>query len=599
MKSIRIDKVEIQAFKSFVEDTVSLPIGGFNFLGGRNELEPQLGANGAGKSSFWDAICWCFYGTDALGNRASDLVHRGAKRPIVKVGLVGDEGEETTIERHGNPNKLLMDGSPVEQAAVDFALGLNAQRFLQSVLFAQKGDQFYEMKAPERGLLMDSILDLGHWLELSEKASKQAAEYERELRAIELRYERAKGAIPPPEETNELIRQQKAWSDGAEAKLAELVEQVERIEKALPILQAKEDALRQKHTVIDAELTQALRDQDSLAENIQKIRGKLAHDQAAQRHIEQRLQFFEQTMVCPTCEQKIGAMHVVKVAKEVKAEEAALTERIAPLLEQQQDYDHEWQLLIERRKALQVRARSYDTDLSIAHSDSITCKRRLDDAVIAMQFALDALSDDPYARQIAGLQERERRALAECKACQDETIKQMAAFRHADYWKSGFKKVRLFLIKQALAFLELETSNAAQSLGLLGWKIEYVTEVETKSGSLKAGIAIRITDPSADGPCLLQSGGEEQRIRMAVTIGIASMIQRMAGVDYGIEIWDEPTAHLSAEGISDMLECLRNRASVTSKAVWIVDHQIQLHTGFDRSWLVRKTEQGSIIEKGN
>jgi DNA repair exonuclease SbcCD ATPase subunit len=166
-----------------------------------------------------------------------------------------------------------------------------------------------------------------------------------------------------------------------------------------------------------------------------------------------------------------------------------------------------------------------------------------------------------------------------------------------DYWRQGFKRVRLFQTKQSLDLLRLEVANAAQSLGLLGWTIDFVTEVETKSGSMKQGVQIVVTSPQASGSWEVWSGGEGQRIRLAVAIGLASLIQRMAGVFYTFEIWDEPSAWLSPEGINDLLDCLAQRAQITGKTVWVVDHRALDVGMFSQVWQVTKTNTGSSVQR--
>ena len=73
------------------------------------------------------------------------------------------------------------------------------------------------------------------------------------------------------------------------------------------------------------------------------------------------------------------------------------------------------------------------------------------------------------------------------------------------------------------------------------------------------------------------------------------MIQRMSGVRYTFENWDEPSAWLSQEGIEDLLESLRERAVVAKKAIWIVDHRALGSGGFSQVWQAVKTDSGSSL----
>jgi len=63
-----------------------------------------------------------------------------------------------------------------------------------------------------------------------------------------------------------------------------------------------------------------------------------------------------------------------------------------------------------------------------------------------------------------------------------------------------------------------------------------------------------------------------------------------------LEVWDEPTAHLSVQGVEDLLDFMYDRAHNDGKQLWLVDHR-SLDAGyFDGGVTVAKTEFGSTIE---
>ena len=63
---MKLELVRIRGFRTFTEDVeYEFPEGGFHLVMGRNDAEPKLGANRTGKSTFWDAVCWCGWGKTA------------------------------------------------------------------------------------------------------------------------------------------------------------------------------------------------------------------------------------------------------------------------------------------------------------------------------------------------------------------------------------------------------------------------------------------------------------------------------------------------------------------------------------------------------
>ena len=60
-----------------------------------------------------------------------------------------------------------------------------------------------------------------------------------------------------------------------------------------------------------------------------------------------------------------------------------------------------------------------------------------------------------------------------------------ALLANTQYWVSGFKEVKLMLINDILAQLEIEVNNNLYQLGLVGWKIEFASEFVNKLESPK------------------------------------------------------------------------------------------------------------------
>jgi energy-coupling factor transporter ATP-binding protein EcfA2 len=68
------------------------------------------------------------------------------------------------------------------------------------------------------------------------------------------------------------------------------------------------------------------------------------------------------------------------------------------------------------------------------------------------------------------------------------------------------------------------------------------------------------------------------------------------GRPLGFEIWDEPTHHVSARGIDDVLDCLAQRAQVEKKQVWLIDHHTLEYGGFAGVVNVTMKQDGSHLE---
>ncbi len=165
-----------------------------------------------------------------------------------------------------------------------------------------------------------------------------------------------------------------------------------------------------------------------------------------------------------------------------------------------------------------------------------------------------------------------------------------------DFWVAGFKRVRLYVVETALQQLEIEVNNNLVSLGLTDWQITFDIERETKSGGVTKGFTVFIYPPGRTEPVRWEAfgGGATQRLRLAGNLGLANLIMERAGLRSEIEIYDEPSHHMSTQGVDDLLATLQNRAQTEGKKIWIIEHH-SLDFAFDGQLVAIKDAKGSRL----
>ncbi len=177
-----------------------IKIGGF--LGHQNESEIDFssaglwlvhGANGSGKSSFWDALMYAFFKKARGGINLTDLIHdREPKAQIcVEFVLNGQLFQiDCEIKRRGNNSHFLREKSGDDlrtiakgneiKSWVDKNLKMTAETFTSGVLLEQgEADAFFKADASKRkGVLLD-LLNLRFYRNLGIRAADQRKEYKR------------------------------------------------------------------------------------------------------------------------------------------------------------------------------------------------------------------------------------------------------------------------------------------------------------------------------------------------------------------------------------------------------------------------------------
>lgn len=593
MRYVSLGYMYIKDFKSFIgPHEIELSQGpGLKYVSGVNQITPRLGSNGSGKTTIWDAVIWCWTGYSIRGHRAADLVSWGTKEPHVVTGFTIND-VDYSIERIGSPNRLTINGVPAEQHEVD-ALLLSRERLLHSVVFGQSVDFFLDLSIPKRGELLDQVLGLDLWLTLADNASTKAATLDRQAAQI---------------------LSDTTYNTGLHSGLAGQIKSVMDADKTwgkqwrteidanTKIMQTNEDTLRTLEFKRDTMPVPSPATLDTLQRQISEsnealivTRRELVICQEWIAQNDEQYQFFQQHTTCPTCQQQITSAF----RQDKLAYHGATTEQLqenyhailanedaasAVNVEAQQRYSEEY-----------TRSQNIQRETAVLDRDIANLKHTIQGQVDVIQHKLTH-PNNPYTAQLNGLRTSLNEISAiltrlgnEHKEVKGEQIKH-------EYWKTGFKKVRLYQVKCVLARLQLETANAANRLGIGDWTIEYATEVETRSGSMKAGVQVTVKAPN--GTVIVEdSGGEEQRVRLAVSTGLSALIQDTAGINFGFEVWDEPSAWLSVEGIDDMLDSLKDRADNLGKSIWLLDHSVLSYPNFDETWVVTKDANGSRMEQ--
>ena len=594
MRQIQLLAVELENFRSFRQATmIELSSGaGLKFLSGANKVEPKLGANGAGKSTIWDAVAYCVTGASVRGVRASDLASWGGGKPRVMTAWEIN-GEIITIERHGSPERILLEDQPVDQATIDRTLGLSRGRFLQSVIFGQSVPLFIDLSGPERGALLDEVLDLGIWLKAAELASKRHGEQEKAIVAIDTELAFLKGKQAGFEDTDALEVLIVQWEDQQTRRVEDALAEVEKAEAVLAAATNEHGkATRALGKTVD---TSAL-DAQMTAQRNSKTEREIARAQILlrQKQLAERITFYTLTKDCPECEQPITPAHTKRHTVAIVAEQADLDKKLTGLDAQIKSNDAEMAKLetqlAEQRRGRDVKiAAAATAQAGVEHA-----QRALDRAAKVAEQISNA--DNPHQARYEALLEEMIAVEDKIKETNTTRRQTQGLMLRTDFWKAAFKRVRLFMVKRVLAQLEVETASAAVALGLIDWKISFSTELETKSGSVRPGIHIVVKSPIASAPWEVWSGGEGQRIRLAVALGLSSLIQRLGGVSIGFEVHDEPSAWLSQEGIDDLITHLQHRVQVTGKSIWLCDHRSLSQAAFDEIWEVSKTRDGSQVK---
>lgn len=614
--------LRIKNFRSFkAEQRFDFPQApGLYFMQGLNEVEPRLGANGAGKTTIWEALTWCLYGVTADGLKAGDVCNwdAGKGTEVAFIFMLAD-GEPCMVRRTWGPISWTLhrgdeNSDSLETVVTDLTkdkanpvlawLRLELEPWLNSVLTAQGRPMFLDIKQEAQAGLFSEVLGLERWVEYSQRASKRASAQDAVTRELERRHARLAGELESTIK-QDFAAQHDDWEVARLKKLlnvnADHKEGMAKRAKLKAELAAAEEAEVNARARVSRALPNA-----ALVEDVGVMRGYAADYSMLLRDAERDLEreqehakHVAENKTCPTCGQDVaGGAHAIKARKRIERLELEVKKWTRELLGARKRLD-ELEAELEKEEAEEGRARDA---LDGAQRAVSSARRALD----LQERELDRIEDEaerleveenPFAKMARQATRNASRLREELAEAQDRLDASNARYGLLSYWVRGFKELRLQQIAEALTELEIEVNSAVTALGLVGWELRFAVDKEGKGGSIQRGFSVTVRSPHYPQPTPWRawSGGEKQRLRLAANMGLADLIRSRTGTGLNLEVWDEPTNGLSPQGWGDLLESLAARARNEGRLIFVTDHKAHDYGGFAGTATVIKRPSGSAI----
>jgi len=609
--NLDFQNITVSNFRSFVKaQTLTLSVPGLWFMRGHNDVEPNLGANGAGKTTVWSALCWCLYGKTPDGLKNPDI------KPWSKAGVpevtvsVAVDGKSHRITRRATTNGLSIDDvecGPDEAAKL---IGLEYDVFINTILLAQGQPLFFDLSPKDKMQLFSDVLKLGRWEDYSANASKKvrgledlAAEMFGELAGLTASLAQAQALL----ETTRARAQE--WDTARKERSARLEADLKALERTLQGLQRRHDDATLASDGAGAELKAArlqmpvLRAALGEAQQAWNVEAqKVAVAEADVRRLKRELDAFERAKTCPTCGQPLKGAgkhdHGKSLQKQLAEAEKLAAKRIPKEISKAQ---LEAQVAVDRLQNHMTEFENIESNAQVELGYLGPKVAELKTQITGLKEARIERDDErnPYTEQIQTLRRNTQKLEVDIRDLKEDQALAAQKIEHTKFWIKGFKEVQLHLITEVLQELELTTNAMLAEVGLHDWSVTYSVERETKSGTFQRGLNVLVRSPANEQEVKWESwsGGEGQRLRVVGALALAEVLLNYAGVAPSLEVLDEPTRHLSAEGVQDLCVFLSERAKRLGRTIFIVDHTVREGNAFAGNITVVKTAKGSIIKQ--
>lgn len=575
------------------------------------------GKSGAGKSSLADGILFALYGLTARGLKADSVIRVGQSG--CQVTVRGDkDGAEFEITRQRGPaslafriNGIDQSGASIKdtQAKIESFLGVDYQTFVSTIVFPQRTLGLASLPASEQREILGQILDLDRFEEAFERVKAYRTTVNNELVALTQSVERLKSSLDSEEahlkqlkaaeidfENDKVLRIKKLEAELDKASNLRLPEfnsnELNALEDTDPFyanqrILAEQGLADKKHTQSLVELAKA---KATAQANLRALREP--QDQSES--------------VCGTCGQELPEVAVQRVQE---ASRQALVDYLA----QKSAYENQIQEIKEAERNLLAQKAFIDQQISDKAKEIKSVVQRLTELRgIQRQhqdqeskiLSLKAAIEEEQSRSWTGLLAiKETKAkIKECKKAipevEENAAKMAQELEYVDFWHSGFgnQGIRHFYLATITPYLSERASYYLSQLTDGQGQVQISTQRETKQGNYTEAINIETTVGNA-GTFEGASGGEKQRISIALLFALSELMSSRAKVKVNLLFMDEPFESLGAEDVSQVVALLRQELGQYKDSVFVITHNETLAAEFESAVIVTKENDISSIHK--
>lgn len=602
---MQIETLSIEGFRSFKnKQIIEFDENGLFLVSGSNLVEPELGANGVGKSSIFEAIVWVLFGKTASNLKAGSIGNWSSKKCKVELKF-----DNHILKRTWNPNSLILDNEEITQEKLEDIINFNFQSFIYSVYIPQFGIKFIDLTPSEKMEVFSSIMDelFSKWDKCSESAKTLRDDTEKNITSQENKKSYIEGQIKT---LKPFTKEYDEWEEERKNLIRDMENEISSYDKNKLISSLKELENKYNDDVANIDKLRKTRNElrddklyltDTLNSEKLELKEMITNDKIIGESINE-LSILKDGSECPTCDNiiskekisnKINRLSFKLHTDEITNKEEHIEELVSAIGVKSKDITEleNSYALLEGDVIRQLRLiDNTKNEISLIDSkilgliDTINKKRE---------------KENPF-KKLIDESVNKKNILEKSLDYLKENIEELKEiYEIYKYWVKGFKEIKLMLTEEALIDLEISINNNLQRLGLNDWSIKLMVDSETKSGTIRKGFTVLVNSPFNNGelvPFECWSGGEGQRIRIATTLGLSDFIKSRRGIECDLLVLDEPTQFLSGNGIEDLVYFLREKADYENLKVFLIDHRNLETLGvFTKVLNITKGKDGSMI----
>ena len=654
---LKLHKLEIENFMGF-KGKHSLD---FNSLTGAVLIEgktddPKSPSNGAGKSSVYDSLLYVLYGSPIRNTQYADnIIHGTCKESKLALDLSVDNKQcriERKRKRNGTELAFITDEETytknTAQEKIQEIIGFTELSFGVSVMFGKDLISFADLKSTERFKIVSNLFpEIQRWDKSLAYCQSQSKTIEQQLHE---QRQKLDNTVAKRTELRDLHESVLIKAESHETKKAEKVSELEKQYKlakkkervAKRIFEAAVEYLTDAMAMVDDEIKQIEKriTTNKYSKEKEKKARQIAQKAAIEvSSIERELASIKRDITkytklnkgpCSNCGQEITGKLLDDKLNELQGKALGFDQQLINDQNALADAETNEEAIVSERDALynlqtkldKLKSEKKDylssaTTISMGQIDAQT----LND-VMAEEFSMfestgsfslkeikkriieingykkqAELEENPYQEQADEIDDRLANLdqLLSSIEINIEGIQDDLAY--VLWWVKGFVKAKGRKIDSILSTFEALT-NAYMERFSSDIRISYDTEKETKAGSIKDSFEIVVQDSMKTLPFSMWSSGQKQKLRMAISFGLADLMYDSQDNVTNVLCIDEPNDGLDEAGREELFYVIKERCQKYGQTVLMTDHNAYFKQLCDNTITVVMENGCSRIEEG-
>lgn len=607
---MRLLKATIENFLILERADVDLDRQGLVLVLGYNQDGGKADSNGVGKSSIFEAICWCLYGQTYKGLKHDDVISYaspGGTRVAVELQVGKDRIKVVRHRGHKTGNNKLNiyinsdNRTPFKQADAEVLLSsllpLSLSAFKHVIYFGQKmGETFLSLNDAGRKQLLEELIGL----DIFSRAEKRVKE---RLKVIKLEYSGLEGSRMAFKTSIQRYEQEIEQLDANRAKKLEEIQHLKKAHtltgteyrKALAEEREMQGILEDKLDVLNEQLSDAntaLEDARKAWADARIRRGDaISRAELKQQELD-AIQSLKKT--CPTCLQQVDDAHKDDILETLQEELDEHKELVSAADAEEQEARAE----IQEHKELvdlikqKIKAVDDDTRVVVYQIQHLRGEIQKNTGIIADL----ARQENALAEPTEALQRALTATEAELAEVEAKLTTLSDELPYLEFWEKGFSAtgVRSMVLDDVITYLNSRINHHSRAISDGEIAIELNSQTRLKSGEVRDKMSLVASTGGAG--YIAASGGQQRRMDLAVHFALSDLTATVTGHKMNMLVCDEVLDCIDESGTDAILDMLEEKAEA-GMSVFLISHSDSLTSRVKDALLVTRNCNVSTVER--